>query len=65
MNEYKCYTNKGYWKFYADDSKDAMRMALFLCWRDGEEFDHIEGGTFGHTYTLRICKIENNDLQTL
>ena len=38
MYEYICFTKQGKWKFYADSDTDAMRLALYYCWRDGEDF---------------------------
>lgn len=37
MYEYKCFTRQGSWRFYADSDTDALRLALFYCWRDGED----------------------------
>ena len=66
MKEYICYPKQGHWTFYADNDIDAMRLALFYCWRDGEDFDRVELGKYSHTYTLRICQIdERNSIQTL
>ena len=44
MQEYICHTNRGKWKFYAEDDIDAMRVALYYCYLDGEEFIKIESG---------------------
>ena len=38
MYEYVCYTKQGNWRFYADSDIDAMRLSLFYCWRDNEDF---------------------------
>lgn len=66
MNEYYCHTKQGKWKFFADDDIDAMRLALFYCWRDDEDFLKIESGIFSKKKTLRICMIDdNNNIQTL
>lgn len=65
-NEYICHTKQGSWKFYADSDIDAMRLALFFCWRDGEDFIKIEYGGFAKHRTMRICLIDdNNNIQTL
>ncbi len=62
MYEYYCTTKQGKWKFFADDDIDAMRLALYYCWRDGEDFIKIEC----HYRTLRICMIDkNNSIQTI
>lgn len=62
MYEYVCHTNIGKWKFYADDDIDAMRLALFYCWRDGEEFIKIEYGLYTSKHkTLRICVIDDKN----
>lgn len=58
MYEYKCFTTEGSWKFFADSDLDAVRLALFYCWRDGEGFHYIE--RIGKGYTLSITLIEHN-----
>lgn len=66
MFEYICYTNKGQWRFYADSDHDALRCALFYCWRDGEDFIKVVSNYGGQPYTLRLCKIDKtNSIQTL
>lgn len=63
MKEYICYTKQSHWTFYADNDIDAMRLALFYCWRDGEDFVSIKSP---NNHTLRICLIDNhNSIQTL
>ncbi len=42
MYEYTCCTRQGKWNFQACNDNDAMRLALFYCWRDDEDFDRIE-----------------------
>ena len=59
MYEYTCYTNKGKWKFYADDDMDAMRKALWYCWRDGQDFDRLEFCKGSENYTLSILYTDN------
>ena len=56
--EYKCYTNKGSWKLTAQTDIHAMRLALYYCWRDGEDFDRIEYVRRGEHYVLRISYID-------
>ena len=66
MYEYKCFTRQGSWRFYADSDTDALRLALFYCWRDGEDFIKVESATLGKSYTLRLCKIDKtNSITTL
>jgi len=66
MYEYTCHTDCGKWKFLADNDKDALRLALFYCWRDGEDFIRVESSTLGKPYTLRLCKIDKtNSITTL
>lgn len=76
MYEYVCYTKQGNWRFYADSDIDAMRLSLFYCWRDNEDFIKVESATLGSSpsgaslaknpYTLRLCKIDTtNSIQTL
>ena len=38
MNEYKVYTKSSWWRIEADDDVEAMRKALWFCYRDDEEF---------------------------
>ena len=65
MYEYICTTKQGKWKFYADNDTDAMRLALFYSWRDGEDFIKIENAS-GRRYTIRVCIIDdNNSISTL
>lgn len=66
MYEYICTTKQGKWKFYADNDTDAMRLALFYSWRDGEDFIKVESKSGSQQYTLRICVIDKtNSIQTL
>ena len=66
QREYTCITTTGKWNFYADNDIDAVRMATYLCWRDGEDFERVELGKYSNSYTLRICRIDkNNSIQTL
>ncbi|MCH5346139.1 MAG: hypothetical protein J1E63_03460 [Muribaculaceae bacterium] len=60
--KYKCFTDKGSWAFEAENNTDAMRRALYLCWRDGEKFDRIEYTDHGRCYCLRIACV---DMKTL
>lgn len=39
---YICYTNKGHWQFWASSDTDALRKALWFCWRDNETFIKVE-----------------------
>ncbi len=66
MHEYICYTKQGKWKFHADNDIDSLRLALFYCWRDGEDFIKVESASLGKSYTLRLCMIDKtNSIQTL
>ena len=38
QRKYTCTTKQGRWDFFADNDIDAVRLALFYCWRDGEDF---------------------------
>lgn len=50
----------------ADSDLDAMRKALWFCWRDGEDFIRVESSFGGQPYTLRLCKIDKtNSIQTI
>lgn len=63
MDNYKVITDKGKWTIEANDDFDAMRKALYFCWRDGENFRHMESVKFH--YTLQISIIENNQFYTI
>lgn len=66
MYEYICYTKQGKWKFFADNDIDSLRLSLFYCWRDGEDFIKVESNFGGKPYTLRLCMIDKtNSIQTL
>ena len=66
MRDYICFTKQGKWNFQADNDFDAMRLALFYCWRDGEDFIKVESKSCCQQYTLRICVIDKtNSIQTL
>ena len=66
MYDYICYTKQGHWTFYADSDIDAMRLALYYCWRYGEDFISVKCGNFPNEVTLRICRIDDTDsIQTL
>ena len=60
MNEYTCYTRQGKWKLTADSDIDAMRTALYYCWRDDEDFIRLEFRKGAENYTLSIFHIDNN-----
>lgn len=65
QKKYSCYTDQGSWYFYADNDVDAMRVALWLCWRDGEQFDSIKPHD-GPSRVLRItCIHSNGSIETL
>ncbi len=40
--QFKVFTDQGSWLIEAPSVTDAFRQALYYCWRDGEEFDHME-----------------------
>ena len=64
MNEYKCFTSEGCWTFTASNDIDAMRQALYYCWRDGEGFHYVE--RVGKGYTLSITFMDkNHSLKTI
>jgi hypothetical protein len=64
MNEYKVYTKSCYWLIYADDDVDAVRKALWFCWRDNEEFVKIVRENYSNPYTLRIAVIDNKTFES-
>lgn len=63
MDNYKVFTDKGKWTIEANDDFDAMRKALFFCWRDGENFRRMESVKFH--YTLHISIIHNNQFYSI
>ncbi len=56
MKTYKCYTNKYSWSFDAQDDFDAVRLALYYCWRDGELFNHVETSS---GESILLCTVDN------
>ena len=64
MNEYKVYTKSCYWLIYADDDVDAVRKALWFCWRDNEELVKIVRENYSNPYTLRIAVIDNKTFES-
>ena len=64
QREYTCYTTSGKWNFYADDDLDSIRLSLFYCWRDGENFVRVERRQGAEHYTLRISHIDHNSHET-
>ena len=61
MYEYTCYTKQGKFRFMADDDMDAMRKALWFCWRDGQDFIRIKYCKGCENYTLSILHIDKRD----
>ena len=60
MRDYICFTKQGKWNFQADNDTDALRKALWFCWRDGEDFIKVEFRKGYENYTLSILHIDNN-----
>lgn len=58
MDNYTCITKQGKWLFSADNDTDAMRLALYYCWRDNEDFVKIQTAN----YAIGICIIDMNYL---
>lgn len=66
MTNYKCITKQGHWYFQAHDHMDALRLALFYCWRDGEDFVSVQPTGGGGDFTLRAVLIgRDGSVQTL
>lgn len=61
QRKYTCTTKQGRWDFFADNDTDAMRLALFYTWRDGEDFIKVEFRKGCENYTLSIFHIDNNN----
>lgn len=51
---YKAFTDRGYWLYEAQDDIDAMRLALYYCYRDGEQFRYLVRYGSGGEYVVRI-----------
>lgn len=64
MDEYTCYTRQGKWNFHASDPKDALRCALYFCWRDGEDFERVEYRKGSQDFTLQLLLIDNRTHDT-
>ena len=64
MNEYKVYTKTSWWRIDASDDVDALRRALWYCWRDNEEFVKIVRDNLSSPYTLRIAVIDNKTFES-
>ena len=64
MNEYKVYTKTSWWRIDASDDVEAMRKALWFCWRDNEEFVNIVRDNLSSPYTLRIAVIDNKTFES-
>ena len=64
MNEYKVYIKTGWWRIDASDDVEAMRKALWFCWRDNEEFVKIVRDNLSSPYTLRIAVIDNKTFES-
>lgn len=64
MNEYKVYTKTSWWRIDAEDDVDALRRALWYCWRDNEEFVKIVRENYCSPYTLRIAVIDNRTFES-
>ena len=47
-------------KLIASTDIDAMRTALYYCWRDDEDFIRLEFRKGAENYTLSIFHIDNN-----
>lgn len=61
MRDYICFTKQGKWNFQADNDFDAMRLALFYCWRDDGDFIKVQFVKGCENYTLSIFHIDNNN----
>lgn len=64
QREYTCITTTGKWNFYADNDFEAIRLSLFYCWRDGDNFVRVERRQGAEHYTLRISHIDHNTHET-
>lgn len=64
MNEYQVYTKSNWWRIEADDDVEALRKALWFCYRDDEEFVKIVRENYHSPYTLRIAVIDNKTFES-
>ncbi len=60
QREYTCITTNGKWNFYADCDFEAVRLALYYCWRDNENFVRVVFRHGAEHYSLRISHIDYN-----
>ena len=59
---YTAYTDEGHWDFYAADHMDAMRKALWFCFRDGEMLRYVVTPDLEY---LRICALRGCHLRVI
>jgi hypothetical protein len=66
MNEitFTVFTTTSHWCIYAPNAYEAMRLALWFCWRDGEDFVKMQRTVGGRTITYRICAIDSDNTIT-
>lgn len=62
MKTYKCHTKNNWWTFEANDDLDAVRLALYYCWRDGETFKSVETWSGN---SILLCIIDNNIIKAI
>lgn len=55
MLKFKVFTDRGSWLIEAESVNDAFRKALWLCWRDGEEFHHMESDSIVRGLKYHLC----------
>lgn len=53
--KFKVFTDKGSWLIEAASVEDGFRKALWFCWRDGEEFHHMESDSVAHGMKYHLC----------
>lgn len=54
MLKFKVFTDRGSWLIEAESVNDAFRKALWFCWRDGEDFHHMESADWKPSITLKL-----------
>ena len=55
MFKFKVFTDKGSWLIEAESVNDAFRKALWFCWRDGEDFHHMESDSIVRGLKYHLC----------
>lgn len=55
MLKFKVFTDRGSWLIEAESVNDGFRKALWFCWRDGEDFHHMESDSLVRGLKYHLC----------